>query len=426
MKQNVHISTYLDQRRMKANGKYPVKLTVFCDYPKKQKMYRTKFDMEAAEYKKIIKGDRLSIQQKDVRSELQAFEQKAIEIAKELDPFTFEEFENLFSLKRSTKSDVFYWYEVKINELTSAKRLGSASSYNDSQRSIKHYLWYRKYGIDTPFADQEFDIPLRFEQIDSKWLTSYEDYMLNILDRSYTTIGIYLRSLRAIYKRAISKKIVKESFYPFLSDNYKIPSTSKVNKALTRKELSILYRSTPSNKQQAKAKAFWFFSFACNGMNIKDIALLKYKNLKTDRISFIRAKTRESKKDNIIPTEVILTDIARETISKYANSDKSAGNYIFPILDTTMSEDMKHRSIKNFTKFINQHIKKLAQNNGITDKISTYWARHSFANSSVNVGASTEFVSEALGHSDVKITQKYIQGLETEKKKAIMNKVTDL
>ncbi|TLX76887.1 hypothetical protein E9993_04155 [Labilibacter sediminis] len=30
--------------------------------------------------------------------------------------------------------------------------------------------------------------------------------------------------------------------------------------------------------RQEKAKAFWFFSYACNGMNVKNIANIKYKD----------------------------------------------------------------------------------------------------------------------------------------------------
>ncbi|MCA6438155.1 MAG: tyrosine-type recombinase/integrase, partial [Bacteroidetes bacterium] len=74
----------------------------------------------------------------------------------------------------------------------------------------------------------------------------------------------------------------------------------------------------------------------------------------------------------------------------------------------------------NFTKFINQNLKKLALNNGITSEISTYWARHSFATNAIRSGASMEFVSEALSHSNLKITQGYFSGFEDKDKKELM------
>jgi site-specific recombinase XerD len=52
--------------------------------------------------------------------------------------------------------------------------------------------------------------------------------------------------------------------------------------------------------------------------------------------------------------------------------------------------------VKNFTRFVNQHLKKLAKSLGITEDISTYFARHSFATIAIRSGASMEFVSETL------------------------------
>ncbi len=44
MTQEYSISIYLDTRRAKSNGKYPVKLRVFTPNPRKQKLYPTIFD----------------------------------------------------------------------------------------------------------------------------------------------------------------------------------------------------------------------------------------------------------------------------------------------------------------------------------------------------------------------------------------------
>jgi site-specific recombinase XerD len=71
-------------------------------------------------------------------------------------------------------------------------------------------------------------------------------------------------------------------------------------------------------------------------------------------------------------------------------------DYVFPIISDKYNEVEKRNKIKNFTKFINQNLKKLAKKIGITDEISTYWARHSFATNSIRNGATMEFVMEAL------------------------------
>jgi integrase/recombinase XerD len=69
----------------------------------------------------------------------------------------------------------------------------------------------------------------------------------------------------------------------------------------------LLFESEPKTEEQKKAKAFWFFSYACNGMNFKDIANLKYKDIEGDVIKFHRAKTKRTKKKKD-KTTVFLND----------------------------------------------------------------------------------------------------------------------
>ena len=59
------------------------------------------------------------------------------------------------------------------------------------------------------------------------------------------------------------------------------------------------------------------------------------------------AKTRQTAKKHITTIVVLLTDLAKSIIEKYGNEDKSAGQYIFFIIDIeTIPEKMKPK-IKN-------------------------------------------------------------------------------
>jgi site-specific recombinase XerD len=90
-----------------------------------------------------------------------------------------------------------------------------------------------------------------------------------------------------------------------------------------------------------------------------------------------------------------------------------------------MTEEEKDHKKRSFTRFINQHLKNLAKDNGLNEDVSTYWARHSFATMAVRKKASLEFVSEALGHSDLKTTKNYFAGFEDKTKKDILEDITD-
>ena len=67
-------------------------------------------------------------------------------------------------------------------------------------------------------------------------------------------------------------------------------------------------------------------------------------------------------------------------------------------------------------------MKKIAVTIGIDKQITTYYARHSFATILKNSGVSTEFISEALGHSSLATTKNYLAGFE----KHAINETTDV
>ena len=107
-------------------------------------------------------------------------------------------------------------------------------------------------------------------------------------------------------------------------------------------------------------------------------------------------------------------------IDKYGNKDRGPKKLIFPIVSDDQDEEAKFLMTKNFTRFVNQNLKNLARNNGITGKISSYWARHSFATNAIRNGATMEFVSESLSHTNLSTTQSYFAGFEDKDKKEFM------
>jgi len=58
---------------------------------------------------------------------------------------------------------------------------------------------------------------------------------------------------------------------------------------------------------------------------------------------------------------------------------------------------------------------KIGKNIGVGN-ISTYTARHSFATVLKRSGSNIAFISESLGHSDIKITENYLANFEDEER----------
>ena len=92
-------------------------------------------------------------------------------------------------------------------------------------------------------------------------------------DKSVTSVGIYLRTLRVVFNNAIDDKDISNNIYPFGKKKYQIPTSKKVKKALNREQLKSLFNSKPKTKEQEEAKDFWFFSYMSYGMNLKDALL---------------------------------------------------------------------------------------------------------------------------------------------------------
>ena len=308
----------------------------------------------------------------------------------------------------SDGTNIEYLYNQKINELNKLERIGSASSYECSKKSLQKFTEKTK--------NQSFR-SLSLNDITTEWLSSYEYFMTKIEGNSQATVGVYLRALRALFNDAIEDKEINKDCYPFGKRKYTIPATKNKKIALSSEQLKILFHSKPRIIQQEKAKDFWFFSYACNGINMKDIALLKYRDIKDDRIEIYRAKTKQTSKANLKNITIYLNDFSKGIIEKYGNKDKHPDNFIFNIIDKTTKPKNIKTKVNNFTKLVNQHIKKLCIENELPSGISTNWARHSFATNSVRNGASLEFMRESLGHSDLKTTMGYFAGFEDETKK---------
>ena len=411
MHSEIHISIYLDTRRLKKNGKFPVKLRVFIPYPREQKFYSLSFEYTEAEFKEVWETKKPKKEYREDHIKLQATLSKANTIANALDVFTTSEFENLFfSTKNINKKEISFYYNQYINRLKENNQISTASNYELSLKSLQAF-----YGKE--------EIP--FQVITPIWLERYEKNMIEVKNLSQTTVGIYLRPLRAIFNTAIEEKSIKQDSYPFGKKKYVIPAPKAVKKALNKNTLSILYNSTPANVEQETAKDFWFFSYSCNGMNIKDIANLRVSNINGDSLTFKRAKTSRSNKSQLIQS-IPLHDHALKVIAKYGNMSGKPDDYVFGIINKSQSAEVQHDKIKNFIRYVNQHIVKLAHANGIEEKLSTYWARHSFATNAIIAGASMEFVSEALQHSNLSTTRGYFAGFENEKKKEISTKLMDL
>jgi integrase/recombinase XerD len=396
------ISLYQDTRKPNAEGLYPVRIQVYYG---RQRYFPTNIRLTEEDFENSYKtpkpkGDRL----KELKIELSAIEAKANEAVDEIKVFTFEKFEKQLYMTRSSLTNIIDHYNTYIAELDKNDQTGTSSSYSCSINSIKEYFnSMRKNPIEV----------ITFDMITPEFLNKYENWMI-AQDNSRTTVGIYLRATRKIFNQAIEDGKIDKEIYPF--KKYKIPTGKNTKKAIEAADLKKLFNAdTKGNVFQEKAKAFWFFSYQCNGMNIRDISELKFKDLHGTYFSFLRHKTIRTTKEDPKPIIVPITDYVKWVIDKYGNKKGKQNDYVFPVFTLGMDAKERHRVNQNFVRFINQHMKKLAKNNGMDIK-GTMEARHSFT-TQVTRKQGMEFAQEALGHTTLSTTQNYWAGFQSETKK---------
>ena len=394
----------LDTRRAKKDNHYPVKVRV--TYNRKQKYYPTGIDLSPEDWE-LVNGDKPKKPYKRIKELLVGEQGKAKQVIDDLKVFSFDMFEARFYKRRTANGALQGLYEDYIQKLTDEGRIGTAKSYLCSINSLKG------------FAPN-----LGFEQVTPEFLERYEQWMLD-KGNSATTVGIYLRPLRYIMNAAISNGLLPQELYPFGKRKYVIPAGTAVKKALSLADVkTIIDYTTPPGSGMERARDYWIFSYLCNGMNVKDMAKLQYKNIDGDFLRFNRTKTERSTKGNAKQVTVYLMPEAKDIINKWGNEHKP-GNYIFPILKSEMTAEDAYHQVKHCTKTINKYMKQIADDLQLDKKITTYTARHTFSTVLKRSGASVEFIQEALGHTDKSTTEAYLDSFEEDTKKAYTRKLLE-
>lgn len=393
----------LDERKKKKNNLYPVKYRF--TYLRKLYYAGSGIDLSTEDWSILESTKKRDLIEKRnlVIDGFDRIVDAIKDIFKKENAFSFDALDKY--LNKGTTSDLFKIFESTISTLQDSGRIGSAIAYKCALTSIKSF-WNKD--------------ELQLQDVNTAFLKNYESWMLDEENKkSYTTIGIYIRQLRAIYNVARKDFPINESSYPFGKDKYEIPSSESVKKALTIDQIRSIYNYPlkPGSRSELY-RDIWFFSYLCNGMNMYDICLLKYSNIHDNELKYYRHKTiRTSKKKKLI--QVSLLPEIEDIINKWGNEDKSKDNYIFPFIDQEKRKNMRKKEtliqekkdVQSITHLINNGMKKICQQVGIED-VTTYTARHSFATVLKRAGASHSYIGESLGHSQISTTESYLDSFE--------------
>lgn len=395
MKQaTVHVKIVPDIRRIKTASKYPLKLRL--TYKGARKYYATGLDVSDAQWE-IINSPEVKGKFQKIRIEMAEIEKKALECVARVVPFSFSIFEREFFRAAPCEQTLEVAYDNYIAELCANEQFGSANSYRNSKSALKHFRPGK----------------VRLEDVTKEFLNDFEKWMIE-KGRSISTVGIYLRTLRTIFNNAIAQGVVRPELYPFGRRKYVIPTGRNMKRSLNIDQIRQIfqYKAEPGSSLE-KAKDFWMFSYLCNGMNIADIARLRWSIVSAETINFQREKTKRTRRDNPITITVIRNAQINGLMEKWGRVDtKSYNGYIFDILDITDQGEPARLKVQLFIHFVNDWMKGLGKELGFDLNLTTYVARHSFATILVRSGAPLALAKQTLGHASIATTEKYFAGFD--------------
>lgn len=390
----VNVKTILRKKQL-SNGEYPICLRITQD--RKTKYFKTIFNASLEEWNsstgKFNKRNPNYLQNNRL---LHKFQDKALQILGELkiekEEFTLADFEQRYRVTSNpVQNNVFNFWDELIEEMILAGRMGNARVNRDTYNAVK------KYHKSTH---------LTFKDVTPTFLSKYEVY-LRSKGGSDGGIGVRMREIRALYNFAISRGIVKEEFYPF-----KIYKISKLKGKGLKKALDIDQIKKIINLDLKKyssltnSRNYFVFSFYTRGMNFADMIKLEWKAIHDNKIFYTRSKTKGNFMVKILPPVQEILDF----YSEYSLGTK----YVFPIflsdnLTPAQKENRKHKTLRQY----NKDLKEIAKICEINKTLSSYVARHSFANCLKQKGVATDVISESMGHQNLAITQAYLKELDS-------------
>lgn len=420
-----------------ADGQHPVKVRV--TYARRQKFYPVYVDNKPLY---MVPEDWERLQDKKVRKELRLLKDKidkvvaAAIIARDKvshgRPFSFGRFEKEFAVQGAAKGFLSI-FQDHLQQLRSENRVGTYKVYLNAYSAFNDF----RKGRDL----SPFDVTVQV-------LKDFEAFLQRRGCRR-TSIGIYMRSMKVIYNLIADNTPALLENYPFARkqtdrQRYKIKTGSgHKGESLSIEQLQkFIALKTDPYFPEHEAKLLWLFSFFCQGMNMRDVALLKYKDIQGDCIRYVRAKTKDTEALEAV-MEVPLTDPIREIIRELGNPDKSPNSYVFLIIPNGLASTVKRRTDKDKTpqerideiirqkiKMINVRLKRLCRESEDDDlkdiSLTSYWARHTFASLLKEAGESVELIRELLGHSDIRTTESYLKRFDINKRTAVNEKILSI
>lgn len=286
------------------------------------------------------------------------------------------------SKKRKEEKFIAFMQTI-ICQLEKNGQIRTTEAYQSTLRSFKKY----RKGKDIELTKFDAELTADYEQ----WLL-YRNITKN-------TISFYMRILRAVYNRAVYQKLTSDK-RPFTSVYTGIGHTQK--RALSIEDIKKINRTLLIPQNEILARDLFMFSFYTRGMSFVDMAYLKKNDVKNGYLHYKRHKTKQQ-----------LTVRWEKNIQYIVNRHNIAESpYLLPII--TASNGKERQQYRYRQSMINKWLREIGENIGLSEKLTMYVARHSWASIAKELNIPLEIISKAMGHTSERTTQIYLKSIEND------------
>ncbi len=399
------ISVFLDKRRKKVDGKYPVKIRYYfkgkeCHITTGIAVFEENFRFDsivgtrkASLYNTVI-GEKLTF----IESTLEELALKGLLKTKFKDGKELKQFLENGGIELVRREEQMQFHFQTLTEKY-CERLSNASTIST-------------YKLMLAKISKFIDINHLFvPDITVAWLNEFDSFCTKS-GMGINGKAVILRCIRSIYNYAIDLEFVGEASYPFRRFKIKHAETKHRDLSIeelryiancdcskiieeqkeTIKKIVVEQKDKNSKKHTSnfaeieKYRDLFMLSFYLCGLNMIDLLFLKPTDIRNGQLSILRRKTG-------VPLLIRIEPEAQKIIDRYRGS-----KYLLSFLDTYTTDNHT-----NFLKRANKNLKH------ILPFLSTYWARHSWATIAAELDIPDSTIDIALGHKIQGIASVYIK-----------------
>lgn len=262
---------------------------------------------------------------------------------------------------------------------------------------------------------------LPFDRFTVALLTDFETHCLTDLGNKQSSVATNLRDLRTLYNYAVRRGLTDGASDPFKRFTIKKGAPPERTKLSYAEVQAIEALDLEPESLLWHVRNYFLFAFYGGGIRFSDVATMTQArviegmdadgNAVPDRLQFRAGKTGKLQSVKITPP-------ARRILARYLadNADRDPDAFVFPLLDGhDLSTPTKlHNAKSSRNALANKYLKKIARLAGIEKPLSTHVARHSFADVARTSGWSVYDIKNALQHSSLEKTERYLKGFDSD------------